>query len=104
MKAAGYSGTPLSKKLGIKNGFKISITNEPKGYFDLFSDLPADLKIVSDHKIKKDFIHYFTKSAAVLNKDLKQLKQEIEKNGIIWVSWPKKNCQRGNRHKWEYRK
>jgi hypothetical protein len=40
---AGYSGTPLSKKLGIKPGFHIKLVNEPEYYFSLFTDLPADL-------------------------------------------------------------
>lgn len=39
---------------------------------------------------KKDFIHYFTKSASQLEKDIKLLKHEIEQNGIIWISWPNK--------------
>lgn len=90
MKTASYSGTPLAKKLGIKHGFKIRIFNDPKGYFDLFSDFPADFSIINDNKIKKDFIHYFTKSASQLEKDIKLLKHEIEQNGIIWISWPKK--------------
>ncbi len=89
MKTAGYSGTPLEKKLGIKNGFKIKIVNEPEGYFNLFADLPADLKKIIDRKTKKDFIHYFVKSSSQLNKEIKHLKQEIEQNGTIWVSWPK---------------
>ena len=93
MKTAGYSGTPMAKKLGIKNGYKIRIINEPKGYFELFSDLPGDLSIITDNKIKKDFIHYFTKSASELKKDIKRLKQEIEQNGIIWISWPKKTAK-----------
>ncbi|HMC00363.1 MAG TPA: hypothetical protein VKN14_04900 [Flavobacteriaceae bacterium] len=90
METTGYSGTPLAKKLGIKNGFKVKIINEPKGYFALFSDLPTDLSKISDSEVKKDFIHYFTKSASELNKNIRQLKQEIEQNGIIWISWPKK--------------
>jgi hypothetical protein len=92
MKTLGYSGTKLAKKLGIKNGFKIRLFNEPKGYYDLFSDLPVDISVITDHEVKKDFIHYFTKSASELNKDMKQLKQEIEQNGIIWISWPKKTA------------
>jgi hypothetical protein len=90
MKTAGYSGTPLAKKLGIKEGFKISVINEPKGYLDLFSDLPINLDWVKDQKIKKDLVHYFTDSTAKLIEDIAQLRNEIEQNGIIWVSWPKK--------------
>ena len=90
MKTAGYSGTPLAKKLGIKEGFKISVLNKPKGYLDLFTDLPENLKWITDSKIKKDFIHYFTDSAAKLTENIDQLRNEIEQNGIIWISWPKK--------------
>jgi len=89
MKVSGYSGTSLAKKLGIKPGFKIRLFNQPDYYYNLFSDLPTDIKELTDKKIKKDFIHYFSKSAALLNKEIKQLRQEIEQNGMIWVSWPK---------------
>ena len=90
MKTAGYSGTPLAKKLGIKSGFTIKIVNEPVGYFDLFTDLPEDLKPVSDNVTKKDFIHCFVKDATQLEKDITQLRAEIKPNGMIWISWPKK--------------
>lgn len=93
MKTSGYSGTPLGRKLGIKEGFVISIINEPKYYFDLFSDLPESLTVTSNPKIKKNFIHYFSKSAFQLSEDLERLKQEIEKDGMIWISWPKKTAK-----------
>lgn len=93
MKTAGYSGTPLAKKLGIKQGFEIKIVNEPEGYFNLFSDLPADIKQVSDTNTKKDFIHYFVVSASQLNNEIKLLKHEIKQNGAIWISWPKKEAK-----------
>lgn len=93
MKPSGYSGTPLAKKLGIKPGFRIRLFNQPDYYYDLFSDLPRDIKELTDKKSKKDFIHYFAKSTAQLNKDIKQLRQEIEENGMIWVSWYKKSAK-----------
>ena len=93
MKTTGYSGTPLAKKLGIKQGFKIRVFNQPDYYYDLFSDLPTDIKELRDRKSKKDFIHYFAKNTAQLNKDIKQLRQEIEENGMIWVSWYKKSSK-----------
>ncbi|MFV0268034.1 MAG: hypothetical protein ACK5HT_12965 [Draconibacterium sp.] len=93
MKTTGYSGTPLAKKLGIKKGFKIKIVEAPEYYFNLFSELPADLTRVEDQETKKDFIHYFAKSSSQLAKDIKRLKQEILQNGIIWVSWPKKTAK-----------
>ncbi len=90
MKTAGYSTTPLAKKLGIKPGFIIRLVNAPGYYYDLFSDFPEDVKEFTDKKIKKDFIHYFAKSAAQLEKDIKGLRKEIEETGMIWVSWQKK--------------
>ena len=91
MKSSGYSGTLLARKLGIKPGFKIKLYNEPDYYLGLFSDLPTDLKELSDKKSKKDFIHYFALNAAQLNKDINHLRREIVENGMIWISWYKKS-------------
>jgi hypothetical protein len=89
-KAAGYSGTPLAKKLGIKAGFEIKLVNAPDHYFDLFTDLPGDLKFKDDPTTKKDLIHFFTRQEEEYIKTLPLLKEQIKPNGIIWVSWPKK--------------
>jgi hypothetical protein len=86
----GYSGTPLAKKLGIKPGFKIKLINAPDYYFDLFTDLPADINIEEDLTTKKDLIHFFTKDAGEYINTLLPLKEQIKPNGIIWISWPKK--------------
>ncbi|WP_300602062.1 DUF3052 family protein [Niabella sp.] len=91
--ATGYSGTPLIKKLGAKPGFKIKCMQVPDHYFELLGALPEHIKISTDRKTKKDLIHFFTTSAAQLNKELKQLRQEIEENGTIWISWPKKSAK-----------
>lgn len=93
MQTTGYSGTPLAKKLGIKSGFKIRLVNEPKYYFDLFTDMPEQVIVMNDKKSKKNLIHYFALTANNLNKDIIALKNEIESNGIIWISWPKKSSK-----------
>ncbi|MBX2990119.1 MAG: DUF3052 family protein [Bacteroidetes bacterium] len=90
MIASGYSGTPLAKKLGIKQEYRIKLVNQPDYYFRLFSDWPAGTQELTDGKSKKDFIHYFTTSASQLDKDMRQLRKEIVENGMIWISWPKK--------------
>jgi len=87
---AGYSGTPLAKKLGLKQGFTIALINTPDHYFSLFTDLPADLYINEDASVQKDFIHFFTKHSDEYLSILPQLKHQIKPNGTIWVSWPKK--------------
>lgn len=93
MKTAGYSSTPLAKKLGIKSNFKIKLVNPPEYYFKLFSDLPENITQVKDTKAKKDFIHYFAKNVETLNKEIKALKNELEQNGMIWISWYKKSAK-----------
>ena len=93
MQSSGYSQTPLSKKLGIKKGFKIRLVNQPIYYFELFNDMPADVRVIHDKKIKKDFIHYFCEQAENLQDDIVSLRNEIVSNGMIWVSWPKKSSK-----------
>jgi len=93
MNSTGYSGTPLAKKLGIKEGFKIRLVNPPAYYFDLFTDMPECISIVTDIETKKNFIHYFATMAKNLENDITLLKDEIEKDGIIWVSWYKKSSK-----------
>ena len=90
---SAYSLTPLAKKLGIKNGFKICLINEPDYYFNLFTDLPTDIKILTDKKSKKNFIHLFVKTLNEFEKHIHELKNEIEPGGIIWVSWYKKSAK-----------
>jgi len=92
MQLSGYSGTPLIKKLGIKQGFKISIINTPEYYFNLLTGLPDQIEIVNDPISKKDFIHFFVKEEAELLK-ISVLKNQIKSNGMIWISWPKKSSK-----------
>ena len=90
---SGYSGTPLAKKLGIKNGFTVSLINAPDHYFDLFDDMPPDVAFKSDAGSVKDLVHLFVKEADTFFLLLPQLRQQIKPNGIIWVSWPKKSSK-----------
>ena len=85
---SGYSETPLAKKLGIKEGFEIALFNQPEYYFGLFTDFPSDVKVI--HKGKVDFVHYFATEEKQLINDISKLKNQIEQNGMIWISWPKK--------------
>ncbi|HVS91593.1 MAG TPA: hypothetical protein VHE59_06150 [Mucilaginibacter sp.] len=89
----GYSGTPLAKKLGIKDGFYIDLINAPDYYLQLFTDLPPNLYFDPKEDIKIDFIHFFTKSKAEYVALLPVLKDKIRANGIIWISWPKKSSK-----------
>lgn len=90
MKPAGYSGTPLAKKLGIKEGLVIKLVNQPEYYFDLFPDFPENITFEDNPAVKKNLIHYFTKHADDLGKAIVPLREEIVQDGMIWISWPKK--------------
>ena len=92
MPVAGYSGTPLAKKLGIREGFRIALFNQPEYYFRLFTDFPENVKFINN-KSKVDLIHYFVKEGKQLATDIHKLKDTIEQNGMIWISWPKKSSK-----------
>lgn len=90
---AGYSGTPLVKKLGIKDGDKVFFKNQPGNYEKLLEPLPDNLNILSRLSDNIDFIHFFTKQRAELEKGLHKQITKIKQNGMIWVSWPKKSSK-----------
>ena len=90
MTIAGYSGTPLIKKLGIKPEMKVLIINKPDDYHKL---LEVDITDQSCSTIEiPDFIHLFVKSVKEFESEMKTLKSIYKKNStvIIWVSWYKK--------------
>mgnify|MGYP003673459243 FL=1 len=88
---AGYSGSPLLKKLGIKDGFKIMVLNKPDYYWNLFDSLPSNLHLVdSQSEDLVDFIHFFTKSEEELQGKILNLKSQLKPTGMLWISWPKK--------------
>lgn len=93
MKSSGYSGTPLAKKLGIKSNFTIMLVNQPDHYFRLFTDWPLDVRVRKERKSKKDLIHYFATGAGALESDIRKLREEMEENGALWISWPKKSSK-----------
>ena len=90
---AGYSQSPLAKKPGIKPGFRIRLVNVPTHYFSLFSDFPDEVQQLKDKKSRKDLIHYFSTKSEQLENDMPALRKEIEENGMIWISWPKKSSK-----------
>ena len=87
---AGYSGTPLVKKLGLTEGLVIFVGDAPDHYFDSISPLPKGLvvkdKLVGDF----DFIHLFVNQVKTFRKEFLSGKRHLKKTGMLWVSWPKK--------------
>jgi hypothetical protein len=87
---AGYSGTPLIKKLGIKSGYTIAILNPPADYDQTLGELPHDVTQADTLNETLDFVHFFTKDRAELEAEFPHLKAALKPNGMLWVSWPKK--------------
>ena len=89
---AGYSGTPLWKKLGYKAGVSAYVEGEPGNYISLLT-LPADVVVTWLPRAKSDmeFVHLFATSASQLKSKLEFYRKKIVPGGVIWVSWPKKS-------------
>ena len=90
---AGYSGNPLSKKLGIKEGNHIYVKNEPKNYKELLYPIPDNVHFQKRMSDDLDIIHFFTKTRKELSSLLQTQINHIKQNGMIWVSWPKKSSK-----------
>ncbi|TND00498.1 MAG: hypothetical protein FD123_4359 [Bacteroidetes bacterium] len=87
---AGYSGTPLIKKLGIKPGMKIHIIQAPDNYFNLLGEYPENANLSNRFSPETDFIHIFAGSRKAFDTFFPKAIKSIRKDGAIWVSWPKK--------------
>src|SRR5688572_457594 len=86
---AGYSKTPLVKKLGIKEGFRVIILNSPENYEQTLGELPANVTLADTLVGPFDFIHFFTTQREPLATEFPQLKQVLAPAGMLWISWPK---------------
>lgn len=93
--ASGYSGTPLPKKLGLKDGDSVGFVGLPDSQKDLLTSRAFSYVEQSDKwdelsQVGYDFIHVFTKEAATVRAALEGLRHKIKPAGMIWFSWPKK--------------
>ena len=90
MSTAGYSGTPLLKKLGVKAEYKLLLINPPSNYFELLETNVTDQ--LAKRNETPDWIHLFVKSNKDLEREMKKLLPIVKKNPsiTIWVSWYKK--------------
>jgi hypothetical protein len=86
----GYSGTPLPKKLGIKDGLRIFLIDAPS---EVVAELKPSLEkceLAGNAKTPLDFAMLFTKSAVTLKKEFPRIGKSLTPAGILWISWPKK--------------
>lgn len=90
MTAAGYSGTPLARKLGIAEGARVFVWDGPSEYRDLLAPLPDRVRFARGLDSDVDLVHVFVTARARLERALRTLRQTLRPDGIVWVSWPKK--------------
>lgn len=88
---AGYSGTPLIKKLGVKDGYRVALVNSPKGFLKELGPLPAGAKFASSTSESLDLVLLFVRSEQELRRRFLELAENLTANGMIWIAWPKKN-------------
>ena len=88
---AGYSGTPLPQKLGIKPGLNVVTINAPTNYCRLLGTIPENVTFSDRLKADSSFVHVFIKKRSELQKTLSVLRRKIAHTGTVWVSWPKKS-------------
>lgn len=87
---AGYSGTSLPKKLGLKAPMTLVVFDAPPEYSAWLGELPVGVSIVSKPRKPIQAAHVFVTRRAVLAKRLAMFREQLEQSGFVWVSWPKK--------------
>ena len=86
----GYSGTPLPKKLGLKDGARCSLIDAPSDVLAELKPLLQKCEILQDGKTPLDFAMLFTKSSTALKQQFPRLARSLAPAGMLWISWPKK--------------
>lgn len=88
--AAGYSGTPLAKKLGIVAGSRVAAVHAPAEYVQWLEPVPSGVVFERSVAQTTDIVHVFAERRAVLKVELEGFRGSMRPDGVVWVSWPKK--------------
>jgi hypothetical protein len=87
---AGYSGTPLVQKIGIKAGHRVVLRNHPASFAKDLGKLPEGAQSSDRLSGKANVVVYFTDKRAALEKDFAGLSEALVPDGMLWIGWPKK--------------
>ena len=90
---AGYSGTPLAKKLGLKPGDLVSLLDAPPGFRKLLDPVPEAVRFVAKFDKGARIVHTFATRKTDLAKTLAACRKSLAPDATIWVSWPKKTAK-----------
>ena len=88
-----YSDKSLVEKLGIKPYSRIFIINPPVNYFQILGDLPERVELKKELVGSANLIQYFSKNREVLAVQFQELASRIQKDGSLWICWPKKSSK-----------
>jgi hypothetical protein len=88
---AGYSGTPLAKKLGIKEDARVAFIAAPAGFEERLEPLPAGVQVKAQARGPLDVLVFFTKRAGELERRFERLAGALDPAGGLWVAWPKRS-------------
>lgn len=89
---AGYSITPLPRKLGIEAGMPLVVMNPPAHFRSILGKLPEGVRFSDRARMHSPFVQLFVTRREELEKRLPQLRLKLADNGVLWVSWPKKSA------------
>jgi hypothetical protein len=87
---AGYSGSPLKKKLGIKEGHRVAFPGAPAEFAGLLGELPDGVRVKSRVAGPLDVIVFFTERRAELERRLPALRRAMDPAAGLWIAWPKR--------------
>jgi hypothetical protein len=87
---AGYSGRPLAAKLGIKEGFRVGLVNQPEGFEKALGSLPNKATIVDRLLNPINLVVLFVEAETALRKNFARVAGKLAPDGMLWVAWPKK--------------
>ena len=90
---AGYSGTPLAKKLGIREDSVVLPVHAPANYRELLAPIPDGVRFVKKADAKTDVVHLFVTKKADLERALAGYRKQLASDATVWVSWPKKSSK-----------
>lgn len=93
--SAGYSGTPLGKKLGVKDGQSTWRFRMPESVAEEIRRSGAEQKMLASPVAGLEMAHVFVTKRADLAKQLARLRRLLAPDGVVWVSWPKKAVPKG---------
>ena len=92
-RVAGYSGTPLAKKLGIRQAHRVLLLDAPKDFARLLEPLPPGIVFTDRATSTVDIAHLFVTRQEELVKHLVTLRKHLKPDAALWVSWPKKSAK-----------